>query len=166
MIVVDNFLPFFDQILERSTQFPYFTCDEENKRDGTTYSWRGQRTPDVIDDMPVLRQYMEETLCIKLDVFSFHKHEPLPDFMPVLHQDGDYKSAGVIYLKGGPGCGTIVDNTVVDFKENRLVTYDGQLLHRPQGFMTDRLILTFFSHESLPDHLNGWFTRENPAPQA
>ena len=166
MIVVDNFLPFYDRILERSTQFPYFTCDEENEKDGTAYFWRGTRTPDVINEMPILRKFMENQLGIKLDTFSFHKHEPLPDFMPVLHRDGDYRSAGVIYLKGGPGCGTIVDNTVVDFKENRLVSYDGQLLHRPQGFLTDRLILTFFSRERLPDHLNGWFTREDPTSHA
>ncbi|WP_039018667.1 hypothetical protein [Halocynthiibacter namhaensis] len=150
MIQVDNFLPFYDAIMTRSKHFAYFTDAQEHEMDGPSFQFRGVRTTNLVPMMNVLRHHLEVQLRINLANMYFHKHTPMPDVMPRLHRDGGFQTAGVIYLTGGPGCGTFVDEQLVEFKENRLTCYSSQTLHRPEGFPMDRMVLTFFSYDEPP----------------
>jgi len=154
MIVIDDFLPFYAGFLQRARTFQYYSAEEINKLKNQNFKWSGKRTLPLGQAAPLLNSFIENRLGIRLERLFLHKHEALPEVQGVLHVDGDFRTAGVIYLQGADGCGTIVDGKTVSFRENRLIVYDAQLLHAPEGFSADRLVITFFSHDPLPAELN------------
>lgn len=153
MYIVDDFLPYFEETIKREHLFQFYALEDSNKLFNKNERWRGTRTGNIVMHTPGLTNYIEAKLQISLKNLHFHKHDAMPDVTPRLHRDGDFKTAGVIYLRGGPGCGTEVEERVAEFKENRLVTYSAQLMHRPQGFTHPRMVITFFSLDVLPKNL-------------
>lgn len=153
MFVIDNFLPFYDDVLIRSKLHKYVNAVEYRALTATQDLFRGERTVNLVNIAGRLQQYIENSLHIRLSLLFIHRHPPLPGITGRMHRDEGFQTAGVIYLKGGPGCGTVVEDKLVDFKENRLITYDAKKLHAPEGFTTDRLVITFFSYDTLPETL-------------
>ena len=85
-------------------------------------------------------------VCSALAYSITNKDTPLS-----LHRDEEWDIGGVIYLNPNipPDCGTIVAGQLVPAKYNRLVLYDGSLIHSPaKSFGTNRfnsrMVLTLF----------------------
>lgn len=154
MYVIDDFLPFYTKVMERLILFRFFTNEESEQIYRAGDRWKGTRTGNLVEHMPGLTGYIQASLQIKLRYMHIHRHNAMPDVQGQLHTDGDFRTAGVIYLQGGPGCGTEVDGKLVEYRTNRLVTYNAQLEHRPQGFTHPRMVVTFFSRDPLPDNLD------------
>ena len=85
-------------------------------------------------------------VCSALAYSITNKDTPLS-----LHRDEEWDIGWVIYLNPNipPDCGTIVAGQLVPAKYNRLVLYDGSLIHSPaKSFGTNRfnsrMVLTLF----------------------
>jgi len=138
MIVIRNFLDDPDEVLDFSETIPYY--------DYTKFSdvrFTGFRSLNLCDIFPEIIEKIKEETDYEPEQLYLHKHENLQDFKPVPHKDICSQS-GVIYLKGGKGCGTIVENRLQEYEFNKLIMYDADLLHQPEGYPEDRLVMTFF----------------------
>ena len=138
MIVIRNFLDDPDEVLDFSETIPYY--------DYTKFSsvrFKGLRSENLCDIFPEIIEKIKEETDYEPEQLYLHKHENLKDFEPVPHTD-ESTTSGVIYLKGGKGCGTIVENRLQEYEFNKLIMYDADLLHQPEGFPEDRLVMTFF----------------------
>lgn len=152
MIVIDDIHSSLPELLEFADQQKYYTFQEANYRSGRKDRYRGLRTLNLCGKFWPLQTSIERALNISLACLFFHKHDAQPGEKGFAHQD-TYTTAGVVYLRGGPGCGTVIESQTVEFKTNRLVSYAGSILHNPQGFEHDRLVVTFFSNDVLPAEL-------------
>lgn len=73
------------------------------------------------------------------------------DTLLSFHRDKQWNIGGVVYLNPdiAPDCGTIVAGQLIPAKYNRLILYDGSLIHSPaKSFGTNRfnsrMVLTLF----------------------
>ena len=138
MIVIRDFLDNVDEVLDFAETTPY--------HDYTYFTgvvFKGLRTPNLVELLPEIVDKINVETGSKPERLYLHKHENLKDFKPIPHVDKSIKS-GVIYLKGGQGCGTIVEDKLQEYEFNKLIMYDANLLHQPEGFPEDRLVMTFF----------------------
>ena len=138
MIVIHNFLDDPNEVLDFSETIPYY--------DYTKFSdvrFTGFRSLNLCDIFPEIVEKIKEETDYEPEQLYLHKHENLKDFKPVPHTD-ESTTSGVIYLKGSKGCGTIVENRLQEYEFNKLIMYDADLLHQPEGFPEDRLVMTFF----------------------
>lgn len=136
--VIHDFLDDIDDILEFADTLSYHPCTYFSN-----VKFAGLRSDDIIELVPEIKEKIHrETGCEPKQIY-FHKHENLENFQPVPHIDA-VNEAGVIHLRGGFGCGTIVDNELHIYESNKLLCYDAKLLHQPEGFPEDRLVITFF----------------------
>ena len=138
MIIIEDFVKHLDEVLEFADSLPYYTCEEVPHAG----RFKGLRTLNVAD-MSELTEDIYDAIGRRPMSLYFHKHDGDPDWEPIVHRD-QYDHAGVIYLRGGKGCGTEVDGVVHEYKTGKLIQYNGNDLHRPEGFPIDRLVVTFF----------------------
>ena len=148
LIVINNFIDnldgHFHAVKAHVDKLKYYSDTELN--DGTRFA--GRRTQNVIGQFPRINQQLSETFRdVEWLKIQCHKHTGNPDrVLTHMHKD-EFHYAGVIYLRGGQGCGTVVGDNVIGFKQNRLVFYDAQIPHRPQGFPVDRMTISFFGRK-------------------
>lgn len=136
--VIHDFLDDIDDVLEFADTLVYHHCSYFLK-----VRFAGFRSDNIIRLYPEIKEKISKETGYEPKQIYFHKHEKLKDFKPIPHtDDADY--AGVIYLRGGAGCGTIVDNELYIYECNKLICYDAKLLHQPEGFPENRLVITFF----------------------
>ena len=137
MIVIQNFLDNVDEVLDFAETTKYF---DTTHFPGTGFN--GTRTENLCEIFPNIVNKIHIETGHKPDRLYIHKHfnEKTP---PIRHFD-NAKKGGVIFLKGGEGCGTIVDNQLYEYEFNKLIMYDSHLFHSPEGFPEDRLVMTFF----------------------
>ena len=85
----------------------------------------------------------------RLEFFN-HPLENFPEYepSPPQHIDARFDFSGVLYLDHGDiGLGTTVGDQYVDWKPNRLITFDAYTPHNPHFGGIDRKVLTFFSYK-------------------
>jgi hypothetical protein len=173
-IVIDNVLSDPHKVLDFAKTLEYHKAQEQTidgiriKRDPSTYpigAWRGFRTDLLYDIAPEFSNAVFSEVISKMTDYNvsceifpyFHIApafigQPHPSWW---HIDRNYTFAGVIYLNREvpKDCGTSIivndQHVYVDNVFNRLVMYNAQLLHRPEGCFGDsvdnsRLTLTFF----------------------
>lgn len=147
LIVINDFIPNIDEVTAHADKLTYYSDTELN--DGSRFA--GVRTKNVISQFPRIHQSLSETFRdIHFRAFQCHKHRGQPErILTHTHTDGQKEGsfAGVIYLRGGKGCGTLVGNKLVGFKRNRLVFYNSLIPHRPEGFPVDRMTISFFGRK-------------------
>lgn len=137
-LVIDNFLDNYNEIVEYSSLLEYYDCSHH---DGI---FLGLRSMSQTSNLPVLVDKLNSIIDGKLESIFFHKHKQM-NFKPKPHTDSiNIEWAGVIHLIGEAGCGTVVNNELYDFKKNRLILYNSDIPHHPEGFTADRLVITFF----------------------
>ena len=136
--VIRDFLDDVDDVLEFADTLLYHHC---NYFIGVRFA--GLRSDNVIELCPDIKEKIHKETGYEPKLIYFHKHENLEHFKPIPHVD-KVKHAGVIYLRGGFGCGTIVDNELHIYGRNKLICYEADRLHQPEGFSEDRLVITFF----------------------
>jgi len=138
MIVIRDFLDNVNELLDFAETTPYYDYTHF-----TGVVFKGLRTPNLVELFPEIVNKINVETGSKPERLYLHKHENLKDFKPIPHVDKSIKS-GVIYLKGSQGCGTIVEDKLQEYEFNKLIMYDANLLHQPEGFPEDRLVMTFF----------------------
>lgn len=137
-IVIHDFLDNLDEVLELADSVPYY--DYTHHRPSV---FKGVRSLNIINLCEDLKDKIAEATGQTPKLIFFHKHENLEHFQPIPHTD-KVSYAGVIYLRGDSGCGTIVNNDLYTYECNKLIAYDGNIPHQPEGFPCDRLVITFF----------------------
>ena len=137
MIVIQNFLDNVDEVLDFAETTEYF---DTKHFPGTSFN--GTRTENLCEKFPNIVNKIDIETGHKPERLYIHKHFNVKT-TPIRHID-NAKKGGVIFLKGGEGCGTIVDNQLYEYELNKLIMYDSHLLHSPEGFPEDRLVMTFF----------------------
>ena len=138
MIVIRDFLDNVNELLDFAETTPYYDYTHF-----TGVVFKGLRTPNLVELLPEIVDKINIDTGSKPDKLYLHKHKDLKDFKPIPHVDKCTRS-GVIHLKGGRGCGTIVEDKLHEYEFNKLIMYDANLLHQPEGFPEDRLVMTFF----------------------
>jgi len=137
MIVIQNFLDNIDEVLDFAETTEYF---DTKHFPGTSFN--GTRTENLCEKFPNIVNKIDIETGHKPERLYIHKHFNVKT-PPIRHID-NAKRGGVIFLKGGEGCGTIVDNQLYKYEFNKLIMYDSHLFHSPEGFPEDRLVMTFF----------------------
>lgn len=155
MVIIDDFFTPFSDLLTFANAQDFYAVEDANRKFGQTHRWKGRRSANLFGRAEPLQTAIEAALNVPLHLLYVHKHPAAPEDEGNWHRDNS-TTAGVIYLEGGPGCGTEVGDKLIEFRPNRLISYDGSILHRPQGFTHDRMVITFFSRRSLPSARRAW----------
>lgn len=152
IIVIDDILDNPDEVVEFAIKQKYYTPEECPNPKKIKINWKGMRS-DIIDKIvaeplfaKIFKKINELTPCkhltIKNDSF-FHmmtENDVYNDTWP--HSDVNDSMAGVIYLTKNPieSCGTMIyqkeddsEPIIVENAYNRLVLYNGKLLHSAIG---------------------------------
>lgn len=137
-IVIHNFLDNVEEILDLADSVPYYDYTHHPPA-----RFMGERSQNIVNMCWELRENISKKTGKTPRGIFFHKHKNLIGFHTRPHTDAT-KYAGVIYLRGEQGCGTIVGNKLYTYEHNKLICYQGDIPHRPEGFPCDRLVITFF----------------------
>jgi len=155
VVIIDDFFTPFSDLLTFAHDQDFYEVEEANRKFGQTHRWKGRRSANLCGQATVVQTAIEKALHLPILMLFVHKHPAAPEEEGHWHRDNSV-TAGVIYLEGGAGCGTEVGESLIEFRPNRLISYDGKILHRPQGFTHDRMVITFFSRRALPSARRAW----------
>jgi len=116
-------------------------------------AWEGcRRSPNMISYLDHIVDKINNTFDVEVSRLEYFQH-PLTNFptyepSPGQHIDGRFHFSGVLYLDTGCiGLGTTVDDQYIEWKPNRLLTFDAHTPHNPHIGGTERKVLTFFSYK-------------------
>lgn len=143
MQIIDDFLSEkeFEQIVAIGDNLRYYGDFEL----GDHSQFLGLRTKNCIRELynTKLPAKLSQITGHNIASFQYHKISKRPKTHSFRHQDGS-DIAGVIYLRGAEGSGTVIGEETCEFKINRCVWYNAKVWHMPQGYTADRLTLSFF----------------------
>lgn len=115
-------------------------------------AWRGCKRSDNLVNFLDISDKIGELFDCEVGRLEYFQHpiENFPDYVPnpPQHIDARFDFSGVLYLDhGAEGLGTTVGDQYVEWKPNRLVTFDAHTMHNPHMGGTNRIVLTFFSYK-------------------
>ena len=163
---IDNFLDKdeFDEIVElghachmyESHEYADKYGDSKSKNKILNFNWMAwqgcRRSANLVDYLGHISSKINDLFDVRVSRLEYFQH-PLENFPvyepnPRQHIDARYHFSGVLYLDtGAVGLGTAVGDQYVEWKPNRLLTFDALTYHNPHIGGTERKVLTFFSYK-------------------
>lgn len=163
---IDNFLSpeEYSEVQELSNSIHFHSAEEYADKYGDSkhpdpminFNWKAwkecRRSDNLIDYLGHVTDKINSIFECKVSRLEFFQHplENFPEYVesPPQHIDARFQFSGVLYLDhGGVGLGTTVGDQYIEWKPNRLVTFDALTPHNPHMGGIDRKVLTFFSYK-------------------
>jgi hypothetical protein len=163
---IDNFLSEddYEEIVElghechmyESREYADKYGDSNSKNPMMNFAWNGwigcRRSANLIDYLEHISTKINDLFDVRVSRLEFFQHPlenfPIYDPDPPKHIDARYDFSGVLYLDTGAiGMGTTIGDQYVEWKPNRLVTFDALTYHCPHFGGQERKLLTFFSYK-------------------
>ena len=164
--LTDNFLTpeEYSEVQELCDSIHFHSAEEYADKYGDStspdpkinFNWRGwhncKRSDNLVDYLDNVTEKINDTFDCEVSRLEFFQHplENFPEYeeSPPQHIDARFEFSGVFYLDNGDiGLGTTVGDQYVQWKPNRLITFDAYTPHNPQFGGIDRKVLTFFAYK-------------------
>lgn len=162
----DNFLSpeEYSEVQELSDSIHFHSAEEYADKYGDSthpdpkinFNWREwqncKRSDNLVGYLDNITEKINDAFDCRVSRLEFFNHplENFPEYelSPPQHIDARFDFSGVLYLDHGDiGLGTTVGHQYVDWKPNRLITFDAHTPHNPHFGGIDRKVLTFFSYK-------------------
>ena len=163
---IDNFLSpeEYSEVQELCDSIHFHSAEEYADKYGDSkdpdpkinFNWRGwqncKRSDNLVEYLDNITEKINDAFDCRVSRLEFFNHplENFPEYelSPPQHIDARFDFSGVLYLDHGDiGLGTTVGYQYVDWKPNRLITFDAYTPHNPHFGRIDRKVLTFFSYK-------------------